>query len=73
MMDHISARSTNITFAEKQKTTYCIPLWLRDEQIKIAMTKTKERIQAFKGLRDEPIAVVGFGHHHLQRCASVSD
>jgi hypothetical protein len=60
-MSHLSARASSIDFAEKHKTSYCIPLWLRDEQIKIAMTKTKERIQGYAGIRDEPIAVVGFG------------
>jgi uncharacterized Rossmann fold enzyme len=45
---------------EKQKTSYCIPLWLRDEQIKIAIQRVKERVQPGER-RDEPVAVVGFG------------
>lgn len=45
---------------------YCIPLWLRDEQIKLAIKKVAGRIQPYKGpegekTRPEPIAVVGFG------------
>lgn len=45
---------------EKQKTSYCIDLWLRDEQIKLATKRVKERIQPGKR-NDKKIAVVGFG------------
>lgn len=41
-------------------TTYCIELWLRDEQVKVAIQKVKERIEPH-GVRDDPVAVVGFG------------
>jgi uncharacterized Rossmann fold enzyme len=48
---------------EKAETSYCIPLWMRDEQIKQAIARSIPRIEPWPegGLRDEPIAVVGFG------------
>jgi len=61
MSTHVSARSASIKFSEKNKTTYCIPLWLRDLQIDANIKKVRGRIQAFEGKRTEPIAVVGFG------------
>lgn len=50
-----------LEFAEKHETAYCIPIWLRDEQIKQAIKKVRGRIQAHETIREEPIAVVGFG------------
>jgi len=45
---------------EKQNVSYCVPLWLRDEQIKINTARVKGRIQ--KGeLHPEPIAIVCYG------------
>lgn len=46
---------------QPQDTTYCIPLWLRDEQIKQAIARIPARIQPVAEPRSEPIAVVGFG------------
>lgn len=46
---------------EKQKTSYCIPLWLRNEQINLAVKSPIERIQPVNKRRKEAIAVVGFG------------
>jgi FkbM family methyltransferase len=57
----VSARMTNIDFDKKYGTKYCIPEWLRDEQIKIAIRKIKGRIETVNEKRSEPIAVVGFG------------
>jgi hypothetical protein len=45
---------------EKQNVTYCIPLWLRDEQIRLAIQRVKNRIEPGPD-RDEPCAVVCFG------------
>jgi hypothetical protein len=47
--------------ATKHKTEYCIPLWLRDEQVKLACELKLPRLQPQKGTRDEPIAIVCFG------------
>lgn len=44
-----------------QKVQYCIPIWLRDEQIKLAIGRVKDRIRPGEGLRAEPVAVVCFG------------
>ena len=45
----------------KQDVKYCIPLWLRDEQIALSIKRIKARIQPVKEKRSEAIAVVGFG------------
>lgn len=44
-----------------QKTQYAVPIWLRDEQIKLAVQRVKRRIQPIEQPRADPIAVVGFG------------
>ena len=49
-----------LNLSEKQQTSYCIPLWLRDLQIEQAIKRTKGRIEGHEK-RDEPCAVVGFG------------
>lgn len=46
---------------ETPKTSYCIPLWLRDLQIAQAITRVPGRIQAVEEKRTEPVAVVAFG------------
>ena len=43
------------------KVEYCVPLWVRDEQIKMAIARPIPRIQPDQTLKDEPIACVGFG------------
>jgi len=45
---------------EKLKVEYCIPVWLRDIQIKINCAKYSDRIQSHE-LRNEPMAIVCFG------------
>jgi FkbM family methyltransferase len=69
----ISARSTNIDFHERYGTGYCIPLWLRDEQIKSACKKVTGRIQPYEGTRTEPIAVVGYGPSLQQTWEQIKD
>lgn len=44
-----------------QKVSYCVPLWLRDEQIKLSTARVKGRIAPCLEARTDPIAVVGFG------------
>ena len=48
---------------QKQKTSYCIPLWLRDEQIKVNLARVTARITPYPEgqTRPEPVAVVCFG------------
>lgn len=57
----ISARTTSIDFSKEYSTKYCIPIWLRDEQIRLAIKKVKGRVQPYEGIRQDPVAVVGFG------------
>jgi uncharacterized Rossmann fold enzyme len=46
---------------EELKCSYCIPNWLRDEQIKQAIERNLPRLLPVAGERREPVAVVGFG------------
>ena len=46
---------------KKQTVSYCIPIWLRDEQIKLASERVKARIQPHYELRKDPCAIVCFG------------
>src|SRR3990172_3189833 len=58
---HISAK-TPLDWRVKHETSYCIPIWLRDEQIKLAIArKDVGRIESVEEKRIEPIAIVGFG------------
>lgn len=50
-----------LTVGEKLNVEYCIPLWARDEQIKLAIARGLPRIQESYELRHEPIALVCFG------------
>lgn len=50
-----------ISITDKFKVDYMIPIWLRDEQIRQNIQTLKERIQPVQELRNEPIAVVGYG------------
>lgn len=45
----------------KQNTRYAVDLFVRDENIKLAIKRVKERVTPYEGLREEPCAVVGFG------------
>lgn len=57
----MSDEPRRLDFNQKQEVSYCIPNWLRDEQIKLAVARVKGRIQPHYDRRDDPIAVVGFG------------
>jgi uncharacterized Rossmann fold enzyme/2-polyprenyl-3-methyl-5-hydroxy-6-metoxy-1,4-benzoquinol methylase len=46
--------------SKKQGVTYCIPTWLRDEQVKLNTANVKGRIQP-RDRTEEPVAVVCFG------------
>lgn len=47
--------------AEKQSVSYCIPLWLRDEQIRQSTARVKGRLTLQPTVRAAPIALVGYG------------
>ena len=68
----LSARSP-LTVETKHETTYCIPLWLRDQQIRWAIEHVTGRIEAHKDKRGEPIAVVGFGPSLRQTWEQIRD
>lgn len=46
---------------EKLNVVYCIPFWLRDEQVKYSTNRIKSRISPNYDKRTEPIAVVCYG------------
>ncbi|MDQ1291032.1 MAG: 6-hydroxymethylpterin diphosphokinase MptE-like, partial [Nitrospirota bacterium] len=50
-----------LDWAQKQKTSYCIPIWLRDLQIEASIKRVKGRIKPATETSDEPCAVVCFG------------
>src|SRR5436309_2349732 len=50
-----------LDWREKQEVSYCIPLWLRDENIKVAIARCAGRIAPVYELSTEPAAVVCFG------------
>jgi 2-polyprenyl-3-methyl-5-hydroxy-6-metoxy-1,4-benzoquinol methylase/uncharacterized Rossmann fold enzyme len=51
-----------LNLEEKQNVQYAVPIWLRDEQIKLAITRVKGRIeQRVRERRPDPVAVVCFG------------
>lgn len=45
----------------KLSTKYCVPFWVRDENIKSANARIRARIQPVATVRDEPVAIVCFG------------
>ena len=52
----------SLDVAKPTKVTYCIPIWLRDEQIRQNLLRPEVgRIQPHYERRPEPVAVVGFG------------
>ena len=46
---------------EKQEVKYCVPLFIRDEQIKRNIANVKGRIEPYYEKRNDPIALVAFG------------
>lgn len=55
-----SAR-TPLVIDQKLNVEYCVPLWVRDEQIKQAIARGLPHIKEQYALRQEPIALVCFG------------
>ena len=44
-----------------QKVSYCVPLWLRDEQIRLNIANVPGRIKESYETREDPIAIVCYG------------
>lgn len=55
----IKSRVLDVT--EKQKVSYCIPDWLKAEQVKLNTAAVKGRLQAAKEPRTEPLAIACYG------------
>lgn len=52
---------TSIDFNKSYGSGYCIPLWLRDIQVRMAIQKVKSRVPYFSMKTTEPVAIVGYG------------
>lgn len=50
-----------LSISDPLKVEYCVPLWIRDENVRANTARIKARIEAAKEKRSEPIAVVCFG------------
>jgi len=57
----------------KLEVQYCIPNWLRDEQIKMNCIRFPDRIQLGKELTKEPLALVCFGPSLNQSWEHIKD
>jgi uncharacterized Rossmann fold enzyme len=57
----VSAGSSSIQFDKTYGSSYCIPLWLRDVQVKMAISKVSGRVQNKSKKNPEPVAIVGYG------------
>lgn len=60
-MDTQVQQPKTLNLADKINVQYCIPTWLRDEQIRANTARVKGRIAPRYELRDEPIALVNYG------------
>ena len=51
-----------LDLTQKQEVSYCVPIWLRDEQIKQAIARPEcGRLEPHQELRTDPCAIVCFG------------
>jgi 2-polyprenyl-3-methyl-5-hydroxy-6-metoxy-1,4-benzoquinol methylase len=62
----------HLNATEKQDVRYCVETWVRDEQIKQAIARVKDRIKPHAE-REEPIAIVCFGPSLQQTWEQVKD
>lgn len=53
--------SQRLDITEHHEVSYCVPIWVRDEQVRINTARVTGRIERVDGLREEPIAVVCYG------------
>ncbi len=60
-MSETVAETRILDVTKPQKVSYCIPLWLRDEQVRINIETVKTRIEAHYDRRSDPVAIVCFG------------
>lgn len=59
----IDTKTRTLDITAPQKTSYCIPLWLRDEQIRVNIPRVSGRIEGYPQghTRPDPIAVACYG------------
>ncbi len=57
----MAATIEQLDHTKAQGVRYAVPLWVRDEQIRVNIGLVPGRIQPHYAVRSEPIAVVGFG------------
>lgn len=55
------ASPKHLDWTQKQAVQYAVPMWLRDEQVKVNIATVPGRIQPARERRTEPVAVVGYG------------
>lgn len=60
-MSTATAEPKILDITAKQSVTYCIPMWLRDEQIKASIARLPDRVTPHHEKRSEPIALVCYG------------
>lgn len=56
-----------------QPTSYCIPLWLRDQQVEWAIKNVKGRVQSSTEKRSKPIAIASFGPSLAKNWEKIKD
>src|SRR5262245_38445057 len=69
------AKPKRLTVDEQLKVGYCIPTWLRDEQIRINIASVAGRIQVVESeaKQTEPIALVSYGPSLTQTWEKIRD
>ena len=58
--ENVSVTKT-LDWRAEQAVSYCIPIWLRDEQIRSNIARVKARITPHEGRREDTVAVACFG------------
>lgn len=58
---------------KKYDLSYCIPLWLRDEQIRLSTARCKNLLKEVLEINEEPIALVGYGPSLVQTWEKIRD
>src|SRR6185436_4802677 len=60
-IEPVKTSPKTLTMDQKLDVSYCIPEWLKNEQVRVNTANVKGRIQESKELTDEPIALVSYG------------
>jgi len=57
----MSDKSAKLDVNTKHEVAYCIPISIRDEQIRANIKRVTDRIEPCTELKTEPVAIVGYG------------